>query len=331
MLRNSSLAAPVAGLRHNAQALGFCSASRRCPGSVLLLLVIVFSSITYATPHRVTEKAGRGCSSPLWGFNDQLIAYTTIDLDALFVIQPGDSGTRIKQQLQYQVAQAAGVGRRFIFDPSAERLIYRRTAAALKTQPDRLVATPFNSNENKMLTSNVTSILGPYRIGSTVYYRASLEEPLIDLEGKERVDGAYLDDGELEVKNAEGKTVFTSPSEQIVEGFERSPDGEWIAFVYRTGEARLLGVVEVSGGKLLELGKGRWPSWSGDSNRLVYVVDKPGMKFADIVVYDLQSAQSRSVQGLNQFWPDEPALNHLGTEVAFVHDGEIYVTEVPGF
>lgn len=295
------------------------------------MLLLVLSNLALGAPHRVAEKLGRGCSSPLWGLNDQLIAYTTIDLDALHVIEPGDSGTRIQQQLQYTVVEAPGVGRRFIFDPAGERLIYRRVAAALKSQPDRLVATPFNLKENKMLTSNNESILGPYRIESTVYYRESLDDPLIDLEGHKRIDGAYLDDHELSVKNSEGKVVFESPAGQQVEGFERSPDGVWIAYVYRSGEDRLLSLVEVKSGKFLEIGRGRWPSWSGDSNRLVYIVDKPGLKFADIVIYDLASAQSRSVQGLNQFWPDEPALNQKGTQVAFVHDGEIYVAEVPEF
>lgn len=326
--RNSTLAKPVAGLRQISQTPPAQLLGNNLRTLVLFLLIFVFSALAVAGPRKVAERVGRGCSAPLWGFEGRLLAYTTIDLDELYVVEPGEV---FKLQTLYRVAGAEGIGRRFIFDPNNENLIYRRQANALQTKPDRLVTTPFNSSGNKMLTSNMESILGPYRIANTVYYRNSLADPLTDLEGNSRPDGAYLEKGRLTVKDRSGDEVFRTADAVNVQGFDRSPDGEWVAFVAEISGAQEIGIVEVAGGKYVSLGKGRWPSWSGDSNRLVYVVDKPEVRYSEIIVYDLNSAQSRSVQGLNQFWPDEPALDHTGSRVAFVHDGEIYVTEVTGF
>lgn len=318
----------MAGSRQVSHGPQSCLGFTRWRAPVVLLLIIVFALVAVAGPRKAAERVGRGCSAPLWGFDSKLLAYTTIDLDELYVTEPGEV---LRNQLLYRVANAPGIGRRFIFDPQGERLIYRREATALPTKPDRLVASPFNSMENKMLTSNLQSILGPYRIGNTVYYRESLTKPLVDLDGMTRNDGAYLENGRLTVINRTDDEVFKSGDNVTVQGFERSPDGEWIAFVADQNGTKEIGIVEVAGGQYISVGKGRWPSWSGDSNRLAYLVDKPEIKFSEIVVYDLPSAQARSVQGINQYWPDEPALDHTGSRVAFVHDGEIYVTEVTGF
>lgn len=296
--------------------------------ALAILLLLVNTEFASAAPRRVVELTGRGCSAPLWGYEDRMLAFTTLDLDELHAIELAD---RMQDQKQVKVAAAKGVGRRFVFDPDEEALIYRRTAEALSSKPERLVRTGFTSKENKMLTGNSESILGPYRIGDEICYRAGLDQPLSNLSGEARKDGPFLLQERLVIRDQSGSNVWTSPESRAVEGFELSPDGGTVAVVLAADTVKTLYFVDVATGRATELGDGRWPSWSGDSKRLVYVVDRKNLEFAELVVYDLPTAQKRSVQGINQFWPDEPALNQDGTLVAFVHRGEIYITEVTGF
>ncbi len=292
------------------------------------LLLLVFSTFSFASPFKIADRAGRGCSAPLWSPDNRFIAFTTMDNDELYVVTVGKSK---EEQSLYRVANAEGVGRRFVFVPGEERLAFRRMAGALATHADRILSLSFYTHDPIMLTNNDGPILGPYRIENQIFYRESLTSPLVSMEGKTWRNSVVLEDGELIAAGANGKDLFESSSSEKVEGFEISPDGTWVAMVYKTETDRQVRLVSLESGQVIELGKGRWPSWSGDSNRIVIIRDKTDIKFSDLIVYDLQVSQSRSVTGINQFWPDEPALNSNGTLVAFTHDGEIFVTEVTGF
>lgn len=292
------------------------------------LLTFVLSNLSIAEPFKVAERVGKGCSAPLWSADNRFIAFTTIDLDELYVVSVGKSKA---EQSLYRVANAEGVGRRCVFVPGEDRLAFRRMAGALATHADRMLSVSYYTHDPIMLTHNDTPILGPYRIENKIFYRKSLMSPLIALDGKTWRNSVLLDDGELIAAGANGKDLFKSKSTEKVEGFEISPDGTWVAMVYKTETNRQVRLVSLESGQVIELGKGRWPSWSGDSNRVVIIRDKPDVKFSDLIVYDLQISQSRSVTGINQFWPDEPALNSDGSQVAFTHDGEIFITEVTGF
>ncbi len=328
MLRNSNLGDFPPPVETYPQPMLNVLISPRLRSLFILTFIFVFYGIVESAPKKVAERAGRGCSAPLWDSNGKLLAYTTLDLDELHATE---LATSIRLQKFYRVANAKGVGRRFVFDPDGEALVYRRIAEALPSKPERLVVTPLSTLENRMITSNKESILGPYRIDDKIYYRSALDEPLTDLEGSKRLDGPFLKGSTLTVRNPAGDAVWQSPATYAVEGFELSPDGAWVAVVGKTAESTEVKIVEVAAGKAVELGRGRWPSWSGDSNRLIFIVDKSELKFAELVVYDIPSGQRRSVQGITQFWPDEPALNPDGSRCAFVHDGEVYVTEVTGF
>ena len=293
-----------------------------------LSLLLVLAGLAVSAPRKVAERAGRGCSAPLWSSDSRFIAFTNIDLDTLYVVEPAESR---KEQELYRVAHALGVGRRYVFVPGEERLAYREMVGAIGTHPDRIISTSFYSYDPSMLTSNMNKIIGPYRINNQIYYRESLSDPLISVTGDERTAGAYKKGGKLVVKNAQGNAVFTSDGQEEPEGFEVSPDGHWVAAVFAKDNDHAVRLIQISDGAIIELGRGRWPSWSGNSNRVVFVRDKEELKYAEMVVYDLQVGQSRSVMGVNQFWPDEPSLNGDGSKVAFVHDGEIFVTEVTGF
>lgn len=328
MLRNSNLGDFTPPVETYPQPMLNVLISPRLRSLFFLAFIFVFYGIAESAPKKVAERTGRGCSAPLWSGDGKLLAYTTLDLDELHVTELAIS---IRLQKFYRVANAKGVGRRFVFDPESEGLVYRRTAEALPSKPERLIVTPLSTLENRMITSNKESILGPYRIDDKIYYRSALDEPLTDLEGNARPDGPFLKRNALTVRNAAGDAVWQSPATFVVEGFELSPDGAWVAVVGRTSAATEVKIVEVAAGKSVDLGRGRWPSWSGDSNRLIFVVDKSELKYAELVVYDIPSGQRRSVQGITQFWPDEPALDPDGSRCAFVHDGEVYVTEVTGF
>lgn len=300
----------------------------RLPLWLTLLFTSVFTVLSVAAPKKAADFTGRGLSAPLWSLDDRFIAYTTADQDELYVVELNE--IKAKQSL-YRVANLEGVGRRFVFSPGEERIVYRSIAAAIKGRPDRLVSCSFYQQDNTMLTGNSSPILGPYLIENKVMYRENLTAPLKTLDNQPWDKGVYLDNGELTVTNTDGKTVFKSGSGEEVRGFEISPDGETVAAVLQTGTKKTVRLIQISSGNVIDLGEGRWPSWSADGNRVVILRDKPDIEYAELIVHDLTVGQSRSVMGINQFWPDEPALNRDGTRVAFVHNGEIYITEVTGF
>lgn len=302
--------------------------SRQRLAPLLAVSLFVFTSFAISAPRMVAERAARGCSAPLWSADSRFIAYTTIDLDTLFVVEPAEAN---KHQNLYRVAKATGVGRRFVFAPGEERLVYREMIGAIPTHPDRLISTSFYTYDPSVLTSNNDPIIGPYVVENKIYYRHSLETPLIAVHGAERIAGPYKIDGRLVIRNASGSEVFKSDEQEEVDGFEISPDGQWVAAVLAQDGERMVKLIQVSDGSVSELGRGRWPGWSGNSNRLVFVRDKKEVQFAELVVYDVEVGQSRSVTGINQYWPDEPALNGDGSMVAFIHDGSVYVTETTGF
>lgn len=294
----------------------------------IFLLLFVFSNFAFSAPKKVADRAGRGLSAPLWSPDGRFIAYTTLDRDELFVVELNE--IKAKQSL-YRVADLEGCGRRFVFAPGEERIVYRSIAAAMKGSPDRIVSTSYYQHDNTMLSDNTGQILGPYLIENQLFIRKSLNDPLVSLNHQEWSKGVFLDDGELTVKNSAGKVVYETAENEEAQGFEISPDGETVAAVVEVGGDKTVRVIQISSGLMTDLGKGRWPGWSGTGDRLVFVRDKHEVKFAELVVFDLTVGQSRSVLGLNQFWPNEPALNYDGTLVAFVHGGEVFTAEVTGF
>lgn len=276
---------------------------------------------------KIADRAGRGCTAPAWSPDNRYVAYTTEDQDELLLVEVNKD---IKTKKLYEIARGEGVGRRFVFMPGADRMALRRPAGALPGSPDRIISVSYFVYDPVMLTHNTTPILGPYRIGDEVYYRADLQAPLVNLHGTEWDSAVNLDDERLTVSHA-GREVYQSASDEKAEGFDISPDGQLVAAVYETSSGKQLRLITIATGQTFDLGSGRWPGWSADSNRLVFIRDKPSVKYAELVVYDLELGQIRSIQGINQFWPNEPALNSSGTQVAFTHDGEVYVTDVTGF
>lgn len=315
-------------MRESAHSLSPSVSSPRRPVLATLSLIFVFTNLTFSAPTKVADFVGRGCSAPLWSPDDRFIAYTTLDRDEIYVVELND--IKPKQSL-YRVVNTEGVGRRFAFVPGEERIAFRRLAGALPGAPDRVVSSSYYSYDPTMMSHNNTAILGPYRIENKLFIRESLTKPLVSLDGSEWSNSVTLDRGKLEISNASGVITFASKSEEPVEGFEISPDGLWVAAVLQAESIRQVRLIHIPDGNVINLGEGRWPGWSRDSNRIVIVRDKSDLNYAELVVYDVEVGQARSVLGLNQFWPNEPALNSNGTKVAFVHEGEIYRTEVTGF
>ncbi|MCC6477011.1 hypothetical protein IT157_08145 [bacterium] len=249
-----------------------------------------------------------------------MIAFTTRELDELYVIELDE------KQSPYRVANAKGVGRRFVFDPSDDRVIFRQRAEAHPAKPERLVSCAVYLHDPQMVTNNDGPLIGPYLIGSEIVYRQDPFSPYTSLSGSVRMAGPYVEEqGRLSVRDERGRELFETAPQDSVSGFELSPDGRWVAIVLGNS-AKTLEIVSTLDGTRIPIGAGRWPGWSGNSKRLVFLRDKPEIHFAEIVVYDLSKSELRSVTGLNEFWPDEPSLNFDGTRAAFVHDGALYET-----
>ena len=315
-------------LREIAQA---ASESVAKPQRILLVTlgtIIVFTNLTFSEPRKAADLVGRGLSAPLWSQDDRFMAYTTADLNELYVVELNE--VKAKQSL-YRVSNLDGVGRRFAFQPGEDRIAFRTMVGAITSHPERIFSSSIYSHDPKMLTSNTGPIHGPYRIENKLFYRSSLDQPLISVDGQPWSKIVNLLDGSLSISDSTQTVRYVSPTEEKVEGFEISPDGQWVAAVVKTSTERQVQLIQISTGAVTNLGKGRWPGWSGDGNRVVVIRDKPEVRFAELLVYDIKLGQTRSVVGLTNFWPDEPALNSNGTKVAFIHEGEIYLTEVTGF
>ncbi len=301
------------------------------PQRILLLAlgaIVVFTNLTYSEPRKAADLVGRGLSAPLWSPDNRFLAYTTVDMNELYVLELNE--VKAKQSL-YRVSNLDGVGHRFAFVPGEDRLAFRTIVGAISTHPERIFSSSFYSHDPKMLTTNDAKVLGPYRIENKLFYRLALDQPLISVNGQPWSKIVNLLDGKLSISDSTQTLQYASPADEIIEGFEISPNGQWVAAVAKTASERQVRLIQISTGAVISLGKGRWPGWSGDGNRVVIIRDKPEVRFAELLVYDIALAQSRSVLGLNDFWPDEPALNSNGSKVAFTHEGEIYITEVVGF
>ncbi len=175
----------------------------------------------------VPAPADGGFTNPVCSPHSEAIAYTTADFAVLYLWT-----TDLRPPLR--VAQSAGVGRRFIFEPGQERLVYRQVVGALPTKPERLISTSPYLYDPAVRTANQDSLIyGPYLIDRQVWYRPSLLLPYHDYHDSLRTAGPYLDlrTGRLQVVNASSDTVFSSIVPDSYAGMEVSPDGEWIAAV----------------------------------------------------------------------------------------------------
>lgn len=288
------------------------------PPSAFLIVLLSCYLVSTATPKKIADPVGGGCSSPVWGRNDQMIAFTNRELDELYVIELD------KLQAPYRVANAKGVGRRFVFDPVEDRVLFRQRAEAHPAKPERIVSCSVNFHDSQMVTSNEGPLIGPYVIGAEVFHRQDASSPFVSLQGASKLAGPFIEDrGRLSIHDDSGKEVFETASSDTVSGFEFSPDGRWVAIVLGNS-TKTIELISTFDGTRIPIGEGRWPGWSGNSKRLVFLRDKPEIHFAEIVVYDLSKGELRSVTGLNEFWPDEPALNSDGTRCAFIHNGALY-------
>lgn len=325
--RKTTLAVLLSGLRKSSQTAQVSSPRTLKLVFLGLLCTLGLTISAKAEPFKAADRVGRSCSAPLWSPDNRFLAYTSVDRDVVMLNEIGKDNV-IKNL--YSIATGEGVGRRFAFAPGEERLILRRENPGLPGKPDRLLSISFYEHDPVMLTANVGPLLGPYIIAGKVYSRDDLQSPYRSTDKQEWPVRVLADSKRLEIATASA-TLYRSPAEEELEGFELSPDGDWVAAVFESAGQKVLRLISTASGQTIDLGSGRWPGWSGNSRRLVFVKDKPSVEFSELVVYDLESAAARSVVGLNQYWPDEPALNSDGTRVAFVHKGEIFVTEVTGF
>ena len=286
---------------------------------LITLLILSLVRAEAASPELLVPAGTSGWTDPVISRDGLKIAFTNASQYEIRVQILGEDSTR-------QVMFNPGVGRRFIFEPGvADRIVYRRHIQAVPGKPERLLSVSIYIMDPIPLTSNRDStIFGPYLIDNRVWYRDSLTGPFLDVNGKVRLAGPYLDSksGELRVLDLAGKTVFTSSPPQKFGAMEISPDGQWVAAV-QTEPALELFVVNVPNGTVLTVNSAADPGWSGQSLSVVCVRRQPS-GVHELFRMHLPDGHGEAVFSAPDFDPETPVLNVDGSKVVFVSKGAIY-------
>jgi Tol biopolymer transport system component len=289
---------------------------------ILLFVIALVSCASQALsspPRLILAADSNSWNSSIYSPNSKKIAFTNAALDELWIIATAGGKPR-------KMAAGDLIGRRFIFEPGLERIVYRQKSLALPTQPVRLVSTSFYIYDPVLRTGNDGNILGPYQIGDKVYYRTSLAEPLLDYGATPQVAAPYLDlpRGRLWIKNSQGEEIFTSTPPSHFVGMEISPDGKMLAAV-QDKPVLSVSLINMSDGKVTNIGHAEWPSWSGDSQNFIYLFPaSKERKAAEIRLYRLSMGISETVLSSTDYEPETPSLNYDGTRALFVSKGAIY-------
>jgi hypothetical protein len=290
---------------------------------IILIIALLSPQLIYAaSPQLIISADSATWSSPIYSANGKNIAFTNASLQEIWVTTDMNQKPRL-------VAAGDQIGKRFVFEPGLERLVYRQKSVALPERPVRLLSTSFYLYDPIMRTDNLdASICGPYVINQKVWYRRALTEPLRDYKSKYRIAAPYLNlmTGKLWVLNEKGDSLYSSPAASKFVALEISPDGKWVAALQEEPEQMLL-LISLTDKKTVNVGAGSWPSWSGDSQSLIYLVpanQKDNQKNTEIHVYRLAASTNEAVLTSTAYSPETPSLNQEGTRALFVSKGAIY-------
>ena len=289
-----------------------------------LLIILTLSVPAWATaPELLLPSSDGGWRDPVYSADGKFIAFTNIAQDRIYVLEGGRGAPR-------SVAQGERIGRRFAFEPGAERVVYRIRSNALPGKPERLISTSIYLSDPVHHSQNMAGdLFGPYVIGDRIWCRYSLVGPFFDYDGNIRSAGPYWDteSGVLNVLNAALDTVFTSAVNQRIAGFEISPDGAWLAIVESRPERRVL-LIRIKDGATVSVPSAIAPGWAGNSQSLICVTNPPegGSKLSIVRV---PSGESTVILTGARFRPETPALNADGSRALFVSGGAIYEMALP--
>jgi hypothetical protein len=283
---------------------------------LLLLILALFGAVQAAPPTILLPAGAEGWVDPVFSPDGRKIAFTTVSRREIRVLDLGEDSARL-------VAQADLIGRRYVFEPNSDRIVYRQRAAILPGLPERLVsASPYLYDPVMPVPNTTGNIFGPYFISGKVWYRPSLLSPLVDYDGSLMLPGPYLDpsSGSLWVRNEKGDTVHASPPGVSIIGAEISPDAHWIAAVQNNPSTLL--IVRVEDGRLSTIPHAYAPSWAGNSQSLICVRSDSGS--ADLLIVHMPDAESETVYSSRDLPPSTPALSPDGKQAVFVSKGALY-------
>jgi hypothetical protein len=296
-------------------------------GTMNVLIFLFLSGLLQAAwaaqPGLVLPSGDGGWCDPLYSPDGRFIAFTNYSQDRIYVFEQGKDSPR-------EVAQGEMIGRRFAFEPGAERIVFRMRSYALPGKPERIISTSIYLWDPVHHTSNNTGdLFGPYRIGGRIWYRYSLVGPFFDYDAHIRSAGPYWDteSGALSVINEALDTVFTTAPDQFVAGCEISPDGVWLAAVESRPERRTL-LIRTSDGKTFGFPDAVAPSWAGNSQSLIAVTSR-AERSTGLMIVRVPSGDARIILEDARFRPETPALNTDGSRALFVSHGAIYEMTVP--
>jgi hypothetical protein len=294
------------------------------PHTALIIISLTFtgaSCLLAVEPKLLLTADSNSWNSPIYSPTGTTIAYTNGSQQEIWIID-----SRIPKPRM--VAAGERIGRRFVFDPGLERLVYREQSMAMPDKPIRLLSTSYFLYDPTARTSNRGLIIGPYLLEQKLWYRRSTAEPLLDSKDMPRKMAPYLnkDTGKFWVINEKGDTVYSSTAENKFAAMEIAPDGKLVAVVQDQPEP-ILSVINMTDGQFTKIGTGEWPSWSGDSHSLIYLVHSgagTAPKTTELRVFNVVAGQSRTILSSVDYQPETPSLNTDGSRALFASNGALY-------
>lgn len=288
-----------------------------------ILFSVVVTTLFAAEPQLIADAEPYHWLNPIYSNDGFSLAFSALNNNEIW------SFDLLKGMKPSQAARGDSIGYRFIFEPGIQddRIIYKVRINAHPDKPERLLSTSIHLFDPAPRTNNMGNIYGPYLFENTVWYRFTLDGPFYDYKDQPQIAGPYWNKEThvLWVLSSDSSRIYTSPEQEPVRGFEISPDGNYVAVVATSPEP-ILYLVSLKTGDRIELGAGRWPSWSLDSKHLVCLVE---IRDETIIrVHDIEKQEHIAIDIPSHFDPESPALNPDATKLVFTDGGRIYQVDL---
>lgn len=291
----------------------------------LVKLFILFAlwastlSAQTATPILIAKAGTEPYIQPTYSPSGDFLAFSTASQRQIYVYDCAKQDTHCAMSSNNPI-------RRFCFDPTEARLIYRHFSMGDPNRSERLFSIQYYLFDPLPLTTNIGKAYGPYNLSGKIWYRENTDKPLLDYKATPRIQGLYynLETDEFWVKNEAGDTISDRASPYRIEGGEYSPDGRYFAAVTTRPDRHIL-LINLIDGTTVDLAQGAHPAWSGDSRLLAYhslsLQGEPTfIQFADMLTREkgyIDIGKSEIVTDL--------ALNYNATKLIFANrNGDLY-------
>jgi Tol biopolymer transport system component len=291
--------------------------------NLILLFLFLVQCALAAAPQLILAASEDGWRDPVYSPDGKAIAFTNSAQSALFVLLRDENSPRT-------VARAEGIGRRYVFEPNGQRIVFRMRAHALPLKPERLLASSIYIYDPVHHSTNLEGdIFGPYFFNNRVWYRTALVGPFFDYENHVQASGPYWDpvSGGLTALNSKLDTVFIARPDQFIAGVEISPDGAWIAAVESQPVRQLL-LIRIEDGQTQAIPSLFAPGWAGDSKHVIGVTNGAENR-SQLLLVSVPSGETVTILNNPPFQPETPALDAAGKHALFVSNGAIYELGLP--